>query len=74
MSRPDKFTGTFFDIVASIFEMLDAHENHMLFYSLIDLDFGEVRCTSCRTVVVSGSRELIESCWIEFQSSDSSFH
>jgi len=65
MSKAEKFSGTFEDVLLSLFVQLQEHDSHHLKFSLRSLDWAEVYCLGCRSVVVAGSRELIECIWLE---------
>lgn len=67
-----KFHGSYEDQLELIFSQLLEHRSHLLMYSLINLDESEIRCNVCRSVVLQGSRELIETMWIGFNNLGSS--
>jgi len=63
--KAEKFVGTWLDQLESLFLQVIEHENHFMMYSVIDLEFGKIRCHSCKIDIVEGSRELVERIWIE---------
>jgi hypothetical protein len=65
MATKQKFRGSFEDFLTEVFLQLGEHEDHFLLYSLKSLDWAEIRCSACRSVVIDGSRDLIESLWLE---------
>lgn len=64
MVKVVKHKGDFVDVLENLFMQISQHESHFLYYSLRDLDWSEIRCGRCKTVVVDGSRELIEMIWV----------
>lgn len=64
--KPGKYRGTFEDLLTDLFLRLQEHEIHQLKFSLRSLDWAEVYCLNCRSVILGGSRELIEHIWLEF--------
>lgn len=69
--KAEKFTGTWIDQVDMVFDSLLRHHGHFLLYTLIDLQFGAIRCSSCKVDIVEGSREFVELLWLEWSSMDS---
>jgi len=69
--KAEKFTGTAIDQLERCFAYLLAHRGHFLLYSLINLEIGAIRCSSCKVDIVEGSRELVESIWLEWSNPSS---
>jgi len=64
--KPVKHTGPYDDLLNNLFARLHEHDGDTLKFSLRSLDWAEVYCYQCRSVVLEGSRELIESLWLEY--------
>lgn len=64
--KSEKFTGTYLEQLAMCFAQLQGHQDHFLYFGLLNLDIAEIRCGKCRVGVIEGSRELLELLWLEW--------
>jgi hypothetical protein len=64
--KTEKFTGTAVDQLELGYSYLLAHQGHFLLFTLINFDTAEIRCSSCKHIIVSGSREFLELVWLEW--------
>lgn len=73
----EKFTGTALDQLEVALDQVRSHAvdrrsvAHLLSFHLDNLDLASIRCSSCRVVALAGSREFVESIWLEWSSIDS---
>ena len=65
-TKANQFRGSAVDMLDFLWRSLQQHESHFLLFSLSDLDTAEIRCSSCKQAVLIGSREVIESLWLEW--------
>lgn len=61
----NKNKGPFVDVLENMFIQLFEHQEHFLYYSLVDLDWSEIRCGRCKQVVAAGSKDLLDQVWLE---------
>lgn len=64
--KTEKFTGSAVDQLELCYSYLFAHKSHFVLFSLVDLNTAEIRCSSCKFAIVTGSREFLEPVWLEW--------
>lgn len=63
-----KFSGSYLDVADILNQSLRGHEAHGFTLSVDsdDPDFCSLYCHNCKEAVIMGSRELIETVWLDF--------
>jgi len=66
--KPERFFGAVaIAPFECLFEQLLVHSpGHFFLFKLVDLQIAAIRCSSCEVDVVLGSRELVETIWLEW--------
>ena len=72
MREVNKFGGTALDQLEVGLDQVLSHAvdsrsvAHLLSFHLDNLEFASIRCSSCRVIALTGSREFVESIWLEW--------